>query len=169
MNWYKKYITSQRGEWWIEGGRAEFADANIGDYNHSGVVIEAILAQNDLLEDTLSMDLSKETEESLREKGLSDEEIKVVLDQSDPREFAMKNWGWQRVAGDNVQTERLSEEDMKNIANGLWDAFENEIESNPDMTFNIEVNSTRKIYRDVPYNVLNKGTLTDLLPYGDQY
>ena len=39
MNWYKK---AQQGEWWIISGQANYADANIGDMNHSGYVIDAI-------------------------------------------------------------------------------------------------------------------------------
>ena len=148
MNWYKK---SQQGEWWIIDGQALFADAKIGDMNHSGYVIETILSNYDI--DVERFDLSKVTEEWLREKGLDDEEINVVFDKTDPRIYGMEKLGWKRVAGRNVQTQTLTTNDLKDIANGLYDA-NNDLTSDSNEEFNIEVMATGAFYTDVPYNVI---------------
>jgi len=152
--------TSQRGEWWFIDGQAFFADADIGDYNHSGVVIEHILAINDIPENIDIENLTPEQKEKL-----TPEELDVLNNQVDPREYGMKHLGWQRVKQDNIQTETLTTEDLKNITNGLFDAYEDEIENDPNATFNIEVNAAREIYEDVPWFVLEKESPTDLLPY----
>ena len=38
----KTTIAAVEGEWWIENGTAEYADANVGDYGHEAIVIEHI-------------------------------------------------------------------------------------------------------------------------------
>lgn len=172
MNWYKlgkkeseivePFLRSmpyglskkaQTGEWWIINDSAQYADGDIGDTNHSGYVIGAILANYDI--DADRFDLTKETEESLREKGLSDEEINVVFDKIDPRIYGMKNLGWKRVAGRNIQTQTLTEEDLKNIDYGLYDAYEQELESDNSIEFNIEVMAGGSYYTGVPYSVIS--------------
>lgn len=45
MNWYAKHekivrIAELRGEWWIIDGSADFADGDVGDYNHDAIAIE---------------------------------------------------------------------------------------------------------------------------------
>jgi len=150
MNWYK---IAQIGEWWIIETVAHFADGDVGDANHSGVVIEAILSNYDM--DHERFDLTKENEESLREKGLTEEEINVVFDKIDPRIYGMKNLGWKRVAGRNIQTQTLTEEDLKNIDYGLYDAYEQELEADNNIEFNIEVMGNRTYYTDVPYTIIS--------------
>ena len=161
MNWYKK--AKLQGEWWLVNGNATFADADVGDYNHSEVVIETILAQHDLDETT---DLSEENPYSLKQKGLSDIEIKVVYDQVDPRAYAMNHWGWKRVCRNNVQTQTLTPSDLEDVANGLWEINE---DIKDDEEINIEVMNNRTYYSSVPYNIINSKNTEQLIPYRKKY
>lgn len=164
MSWYKK---AQQGEWWIIDGTAQFADSNIGDMNHSGYVIDSILSNHDL--DSDRFDLTKENEKSLRSRGLTDEEINVVLDKTDPRIYGMKVLGWKRVAGRNIQTQTLTESDLKDIDYGLWDAYEQELENDNEMEFNIEVMGNSTYYSDVPYSIISNHNPLALREYGRVY
>jgi len=163
MNWYKK---AQTGEWWIIDGQASFADAEIGDMNHSGYVIDSILSNHDL--EPERFDLTKENEQSLKLKGFSDEEISVLLDKTDPRAYAMKKWGWKRVQGNNVQTQTLTTDDLKDIANGLYD-INDELSENDETTFNIEVVSTGAYYTSVPYRIISDENPGALRIYDSSY
>jgi len=152
---------AQTGEWWIIDGTAFFADAEIGDYNHSGMVIEHILSYHDIPD---TIDLNKETEESLALKGLNQEEIDAVLDKTDPREYGLKHLGWKRVKMNNIDTYTLVEQDLKEIANGLFDA-NNALEDDSETPFNIWVDSTKVFYEMVPYSVIRDGNPSALRIY----
>ena len=160
-------IHAQSGEWWIIDQSAHFADAEIGDVNHSGMVIDAILSNYDL--DPDRFDLTKETPESLKGRGLTEEEINVVLDKIDPRVYGMKELGWKRVAGRNVQTQTLTEEDLKDIDYGLYDAYEQEVEGDNELEFNIEVMGNNTYYSGVPYSVISTHNPLNLREYGRVY
>ena len=164
MNWYKKYIFSQSGEYWLIDGQATFADGTIGDLNHSGIVIEHIFSIHDMDEMT---DISNITPEQRNE--LTQEEKDVIDDKMDPREYGMKKLGWQRVSKNNIQTENLTQEDLSNIVNGLFEAYDGEIEDNTNISFNIEVNSNNAFYRDIPWDILQKESLEELLPYRTKF
>ena len=55
MNWYKKAQSKAelRGEWWFRDGNADFADGDIGDYNHAAMAIES--AQGEVSSDLYSI------------------------------------------------------------------------------------------------------------------
>lgn len=160
-NWYKKY--SQSGEWWILDGRALFADGDIGDTNHSGQVIDYILSIHDLSPETF--DLTKENEQTLKAKGFDVDEINALLDKVDPREYGLVHLGWKRVHGNNVQTQNLTSSDLEDIANGLWDAYESDLENNENITFNIEVMSSGKFFVRIPYKIISDGNVLSLIHY----
>ncbi|HEV3251223.1 MAG TPA: hypothetical protein VGZ71_09750, partial [Puia sp.] len=44
MQTFLEYLQEKelRGEWWIVDGSTQFADANVGDYNHEGLAIEHV-------------------------------------------------------------------------------------------------------------------------------
>lgn len=161
ISWYK--TAKLKGEWWIIDGQAFFADAEVCDINHSGMVIEHIIGTNDLPE---NIDLTRENKHSLKEMGLSEEEIKVVLNEIDPRDYGMKNLGWKRVSGNHVQTQTLTQEDLRDIDNGLFD-INNEIQN--DEEINIEVMGNRTYYLEVPYSTISSGNVSDLIHYGRHY
>jgi hypothetical protein len=98
----------------------------------------------------------------------------------DAREYALVNWGWQRVKGNVIQTQTLTSKDLNSIVSGLWDAYNDELENrdegrvsneNPqgEQTFDIEVMSTRSWYQGVPWSVLEKKNPTSLNPYRTRY
>jgi hypothetical protein len=76
---------------------------------------------------------------------------------SDPRDYALKHWGWVRVQGHNVQVQTLTTDSLKTIASGLGDILDQEGEyedEGEEQLFNIEVMSTKKYYTDVPLSVI---------------
>ena len=164
MNWYKK--SQLRGEWWIMGGQAIFADAEVGDYNHSGVVIETILDNHELPDTTDMEDLKKEGLQSLLKRGFSQDEIDVILEKVDARDYGMKNLGWKRVHGNNVQTQTLTTSDLQDISNGLFEIDDN---ISAEQMINIEVVGNRVLYKNVPYSVVEKNDPSQLIQYGSRY
>jgi hypothetical protein len=78
--------------------------------------------------------------------------------------YAIKNWGWKRVLGNNVETYTLTTSDLEKIINGLWEAYEYDLE-NENVKFNIEVVSNQAFYRDVPYSVLESKNLLSIRRY----
>jgi hypothetical protein len=162
----RSMIYAQMGEWWLVNGVAEFADADVGDVNHSGYVIGSVLSDHDF--EPERFDLNKENEQSLKLKGFNDEEINVLLDKVDPREYGLRHYGWQRVKGNHVQTQTLTPKDLKNIANGLWDA-NNDLTEEDVTEFNIEVVATGAYYTDIPYSIICKENPALLREYQKVY
>jgi hypothetical protein len=98
----------------------------------------------------------------------------------DARKYALIHWGWQRMKQNTIQTQTLTPKDMKNISNGVWEAYESELENtdpeevsetnpNGEHTFDIEVMSTRSWYQGIPWSVLEKASSTSLNPYRTRY
>lgn len=55
MNWYKQLVAFIKvaNEWWITGsGQSMYADGDVGDWTHEGHVIDTILSQYDLSQDS---------------------------------------------------------------------------------------------------------------------
>ncbi len=164
MNWYKKAYVD--GEWWItDTGEALYADGDRGDYNHEAYVFEQILGSYFDLDDPNTPDMyefENMPEEELSQAGLSPEEIQVVYNQVDAREYAMKNWNWIRVADKYIQSWYLTSGILKNMANGLYDAYEADAFKN---TFVISSMSNGKNYSPVPYEVIDSGSPRNLMQY----
>lgn len=128
-------------------------------------------------------DIEKVIMDYLQRKG--DAETKEILNyltsaSKDAREYALIHWGWQRVKMNVIQTQTLTEKDVKNISNGLYGAYSDELDetdeeritdTNPrgEHTFNIEVMATRSYYTDIPWSVLAKDDPTALNGYRTRY
>lgn len=159
---------AQRGEFWLIGGQAMFADGDIGDVNHEGMVIDTILSQYDL--DNMNMidleqkalDENKDRDTYLRELGMTDAELDVVRGLTDAREYGLQHLGWIRVVNDCVQTQTLNTSIMNDIANGLWEAYDEDVEN---MTFDVEIYANKTLYRNIPYSILCTNNPAALLPY----
>jgi flagellar hook-associated protein FlgK len=201
-----KYSTLERraelrGEFWLIGGQAAFADGDVGDFNHEGMVIQQLMAElaDDVNTeigsrmDTEYADLTKieyeiekyldsevdkddtETPHPERDKihefiletiGYDKDKFDVLLGNVDARDYGLKHLGWVRVKTNEIQTWQLTPEEMKDIARGLADAYNEDVESD---TYNIEVSSNGKYYTGVPYSVLESGNPASLREYQHIY
>jgi hypothetical protein len=103
----------------------------------------------------------------LKEMGMSNEEYMIAEQMGDARKYGMEQLGWIRVAGNNIQTFNLTHDDLKRIADGLYDANDN-IEAE-DPQFNIEVMSTNAYYTEIPFSVINEGNPSSLRIYQNAY
>ena len=99
----------------------------------------------------------------LKEMGMTNEEYLIAEGGGDPRQYGMEYLGWKRVAGNNIQTQTLTHDDLKSIANGLADAYQDEVEDNT--LFNIEVNGNNRFYQDIPYYLISDGAPSQLEQY----
>ena len=95
----------------------------------------------------------------------------------DPRTHAVKQWGWQRLQGKDVELWDLSQKAIENLARGLKDAYSSEnggfLEEDEDgnsamqdMTFNIDIRSQGKTLYDVPFSEIEDGTVAERLMLG---
>jgi predicted double-glycine peptidase len=84
--------------------------------------------------------------------------------QRDARLYAMKWDSWKRVAGNNVETWTLTAQDLKAIADGLAEIYEQDgVEEIPtDDEFNIEVRATKKYYTGVPWSAVDSGDVSEV-------
>ena len=104
----------------------------------------------------------------LKEMGITNEEYMIAEGQGDARDYGMKELGWVRVAGNNIQTYTLTSDDLKNIANGLYD-INDELDENSDVPFNIEVSASGSFYTRVPYKLINDGSPSQIVQYREVY
>lgn len=89
--------------------------------------------------------------QSVRKHQIKDKEIALAEGFGDAREYAIKEWGWKRVQGHNVESWRLTPNDLKIIARGLGDIMEQEgiepeAEQDPDFTFHVSIFSTGRSF-----------------------
>jgi hypothetical protein len=106
-----------------------------------------------------------------------DELVDAAYDRIDVRRFAMREWGWKAIRGNNVDTWNLTSEDLKKISSGLSDAYDAEItqyeQNNKSVDengfagpyFNIEVYSVGDYYSDVPFSLIESKNVASLRPY----
>jgi len=165
MNWYKIFKQAQArfGEYWLIDGSAVYADSNVG-VGHEGYVIQTIIDQNDINEENL-FNIRKRSEmlAELGKYNIPEEEKAILVDfllarqsshTTDPRLFAIKNWGWKRLADANVQTWTLTPDDMRSIGRGIWDAYGEDSDKELYDVF-IEANGT--MYEGIPLYVFEDG------------
>jgi 2'-5' RNA ligase len=195
LSWFSKKIfihSSLRGEWWIiDNGQAEFADGDSGDIDHDSYTVQYV--QRKYMDDDRFdhdewidwdgfeksiMEKHKEEIEESKNKTVGDwlinnynmevEELEIARGKGDPKGYAVKNYGWKKVNGNNISTWTLDSRDMANIAKGLWEASgeDPDIESE---TFNIYVESNNKAFYDVPLSVIERNTPSDLMEYMGRY
>jgi hypothetical protein len=67
----------------------------------------------------------------------------------DGRTFAMKNWAWKRVQGNNIESWTLTPKDLDIISNGLGDIGGDFDEEDETKEYNISAISTGKLYAGV--------------------
>jgi hypothetical protein len=188
-------MSCRNAEWWLIDGQAVFADGDIGDINHEGYVIQALMSE--LVEDVntetgsridpeyadtptldfeirkyldidpTDMDEDKKVENFIiNELGFSREKLDVIQGKVDARDYGMKVLGWKRVHGTSIQTWTLEDKDLKEIADAMYDACQEEAE---EFEYEIEVMSNGKFFTGVPWSVLEGDKVADLRPYQHVY
>jgi len=90
----------------------------------------------------------------------------IAMGRGDARLYGMKELGWKRLEGNNVETFHISRSDMDQIANGLHEAYGEESENS---SFNIHVHSTKKYYTNIPYYVISSKNIGLLRNYMEKF
>lgn len=114
-----------------------------------------------------NIDLKKYYMPKLKEFGMTDEEMAVINGRGDARDYGMKYLGWKRVKQNNIQTQTLTHEDLQDIARGIGDAYQDDLDDNTP--FNIEVNATKTLYENIPLSMIESGNPSELSAYRNQY
>jgi hypothetical protein len=164
-----------RGEWWIDDtGRAEFADGDIGDFNHAAIAFQAALGisfDDPSIPDMTPFEpLSLEALKYLNEIGADKKAIDFLKDGSDPRDYALKNLNWIRVKNNYIQFWELNSSILDHLKNFVYEEIENEGQ-NPEETEDtvyLEQLSDRSFW-EIPINVLIRATPEYIKYYGGRH
>ena len=115
---------------------------------------QALLKQMNLqdLSQISTVDMEELAQSLLLQRGMTPEQIEIAEGRGDIRLYAMQHLGWKRVQDSNVETFSITPNDMKIIADGLWDAYHEESE---EAVFNIYVFGNKKWYNNVPFAVIS--------------
>ena len=105
-------------------------------------------------------------DELAKENNISQYLLDTADNATDPRDYGMKELGWKRMAGDNIQTQTLTRNDLYSISNGIGDAFGIDADN---MIFNIEVMANNKVYFRVPVSVIDDLNPMALREYEHNY
>ena len=114
------------------------------------------------LKEEYAYDIGEFVVEGLQEMGVSDEDYAFAEGKGDARKYGMQKFGWKRLQGDNVETWKLDSGDLREIANGLYDAYQDDVETE---TFNIYVYSTNKWFNEIPWEVISGEDVSKLMFY----
>jgi hypothetical protein len=99
----------------------------------------------------------------LAECGISQEAIDAARGLTDARDYGMKYLGWKRVNDDNIETWYLTGSDLADIIRGIGEILSDE--EDDDLTIDIEVGATNKLFEDIPIAVLEAGDVGALKAY----
>lgn len=101
-----------QGEWWFQDGQAVFADGDVGDINHEGMVLDSLRRQilDDLGVDTGKYDFSPELSD------LKDDIFQNIGDDLTPEELAL----WQEDEINEVIISYLTRQGNKNIKDIIY-------------------------------------------------
>jgi hypothetical protein len=173
---------SLRGEYWIIDGDPVFADGDVGDTNHSKMVLENLV----LNEAASALDMNEREAEELwdrvvvsgqgfsaeeiallKEYGMNDDAISTMNGRMDPRDYGLEHLGWARIKGNSIQVGNLNDSTLIDIAKGISEALfqEGDETDHSDETFSVSVGSTNKLFSDVPFSVLESGSVANLIQY----
>lgn len=110
----------------------DFGSLDLSDYFDS--IKEEILSDSDLDEEQLEEFEEKFDHdpkqiiedyivENFKEKR---EKISKMLYVYDAREYAIKEWNWSRVHGNNIEVNRLTKDQLDRVSRGIWNALDEE-------------------------------------------
>ena len=174
------------GEFFLDRGTANYADGDIGDFNHEAIVVHDMGVEvGDFANDVLDMDLDDfggegfditdieavrdtlngmdkaEVDALFTEHGMTWEKVDIAAGIGDARAYGIKELGYMRVAGNNVELHQLTPRRMRDLADGLADAA-GDAEGLENMLFNIEDSATGAFYENVPFDVIESGQMKAL-------
>jgi hypothetical protein len=151
------------GEWWIDDmGMAEYADGDIGDYNHAIRAFESMIGMglDDLPPDAPELipmePIDDDDAEWLRDQAVDENVIAFLKEGGDPREWAIKHMGWIRLAGHAAEVWEFDDATLGSLRSGIWDAWISDRELDDeewDTDVQIEEAKTRTLV-DVPLRAL---------------
>ena len=201
MHWFQRMtkLAKLAGEWWIIDGDVMFADGDVGEVNHEGMVVDHIKRQYaddrfdrgeyvdwDAFEASLlaqkvidaGLDLASLDDrskynlilEALTELGMTQDEISIVRESHS--NIDPRDWGLKHLGWKRVKGRSVD----------TWTLTAGDLASiarglgeayadveEPELVFDINVVSTRTLYEDVPIAVIELNTPDELLPYGRRY
>ena len=161
-----------KGEYWItDTGEIEYADGDIGDYNHEMLVIQtvryillnAINADTDfntefldkdtfitaIINETETDEAKKENIEEILTKKLEElnqtniiSHIPIALEKGDARYFAMQQLGWCWIKNNSATVWQINKESLNLIKNGISEILTDENDENIE-EFNITISSAK--------------------------
>lgn len=99
-----------------------------------------------------------DTKTLLKNKGLTDAEASLLLNMypGGAITFALKELGWIRVRGRDIETYSLTSQLLNSLTTALESMYG--VDACENTLFNIEVHSPRNFFEDVPYHVLKSGS-----------
>lgn len=176
------------GEYWLDGTTPLYADGNVGDWTHEGMVMDYVRRE---IADSLGMYeftndeyvdwdgfyrelMSRHDDDEdamlkeLQEEGVTDEQWAVANDMADAREYGMRVLGYHRVQAHSVETHAMTPSKLREIGNGLLEIAEQEgmpegIENDPNWTFHVSVYSTGQSY-NLTIGEMIRGTTQSINP-----
>ena len=179
-----------KGEYWLSDGSSMYAE---NDHDHSQLAIDAardlvadhleldfdidddwyefratLCEQYPQLATQITMTWSSprpELEAMLQQYGISMElwDIANWISDADPRLYAAQHWGWVRNESNNLEAFEISRPKLKEIAEGLYDAYpDDELET---QSFNLFIYNSKVFYRAVPFDVIESGDMAALRDY----
>lgn len=119
-----------RDEWWIdEYGGVEYANGDIGEYNHETIAIRAALMLREDDDDTLWLRavegrMTNKDKVELRSRGVEKSAIEFFSrPNADAREYAIRYMNWIRVIRDNFEVRDFDDDVLRRIqrAYDIWE------------------------------------------------
>lgn len=118
------------GEWWIDdSGMAQYADGDVGDQNHEGMALQAILSEHGIdVEDPETPELwpghiTKAEEKWLVKHGMPKNVAKALQEAADIRELMIEWKGWMRIAGSAVELWEWNQAALDTLRGGIYEAW----------------------------------------------
>ncbi|RDJ35124.1 MAG: hypothetical protein DWQ19_09830 [Crenarchaeota archaeon] len=149
-----------RGEYWIRDGYAEFADGNVGDFNHEGIAEQAVFSENieniielakelnintsqfdndyfDIIDTDAVSNLVGQISEVidqdtiLQRLGVNQDIFSVLEGGGDASYCVMKYGGWIALRGTDIELFGYNERKRQSLLNGLEDIISYDLEDMP--------------------------------------
>ena len=112
---------------------SEFKEFSINEYYEKikDILLEKIDQNDEEALENLENEFWDDPEQIIEDYIVSEfkenrEKIHNMLYMGDAREYAIKEWNWSRVHGNNIEVDRLTSEQLKLVSRGIWNALSEE-------------------------------------------